>query len=76
MTERRRAFTARLEEPRPYYTPDMLGGLCSECGTPIPAALAGQVTMHPACDPDMPAMTVAYNRAKRLGRNSERQGEG
>lgn len=66
MTEKRRAFTARHEEPRPHYTPDQLGGLCSECGHPIPAALAG-TTMHPACDPDMPALDAAYARAKRLG---------
>ena len=52
------------DPPEPHYAADELGGLCTECGRPIPAALAGQVTMHPACDPDMPALTVAYNRAK------------
>ena len=33
-----------------HYQPDDLGGICPECQTAIPAALAGMTT-HPACEP-------------------------
>lgn len=57
----------RREEPPRHYGPDDLGGLCDECGNPLPAALAG-LTTHPTCDPDWPPMHAALERALRRRR--------
>lgn len=58
------------ETPDRHYSPADAGGLCTACGNPLPAALAG-LEDHPACDPDMPALRVADRRRiaqRKLGR--------
>lgn len=57
--------------PGRFYTPDRLGGLCSECRNPIPAALAG-VTMHPTCHPDWSQLVKASQQAARRKRADTR----
>jgi hypothetical protein len=63
--------SAYYNPPPRHYPPDQLGGLCEECRTPLPAALAGLEVTHATCDPDWPPMLAASKRemARRKARS-------
>lgn len=63
-----------MRDPLPrHYGPDNTGGLCDECGGPMPAALAGD-TRHLTCDPDWPALVKRSQRAVAKARRERDNG--
>jgi hypothetical protein len=55
-----------------HYGPHNLGGLCEKCGHAIPAAIAGESTFHPTCEPGWPALLVSLKRALARRERGER----